>query len=273
MPISINTKLSTNNPSKLFTAFLLALCAVVLIGLQMKPLGWLLYIIGLLSLFLFSSQFRKDMFLVFIALGLLGITPITTNISFAHIFQMGGLLSLAVAIPYVVSRFIYKDYLVRFKFHHGRSWYKTEILYIFFTAAIAYLVLPFSLANTGSYLNWTVNGGVENLFVLFIGTQGLGLWDELFFVSTVLGILRRHLTFPVANFTQAFLFTSFLYELGFRGWLFTVIFVFALIQGYVFKKTESLFYVITIHLTLDLVLYLALIHAHHPTWMPIFLIK
>ena len=37
------------------------------------------------------------------------------------------------------------------------------------------------------------------------------------------------------------------------------------------KKSKSLFYVITIHLTLDLILFLALIFAHHPLWMPIFI--
>lgn len=262
-----------NKPPNLISASLLVICAIVLIGLQMKLLGWGLFVFGLIYLFFCSKQFRKDMLLVYISLGLLGIAPITTDISITHIIQMGIPLGLAVAIPYLVSRFVYKDYLVRFKFHHGRSWYKTEIMYIFFTAATAYLFLPFALSNTGSYLNWTVEPGVANLIVLFIGTQALGLWDELFFVSTVLGILRRYFTFPVANLTQSFLFTSFLYELGFRGWMFTVIFLFALLQGYVFRKTESLFYVITIHLTLDLVLYFALIHAHHPTWTPIFLIK
>jgi membrane protease YdiL (CAAX protease family) len=262
-----------NKPLHIVSVFILALCAVILIGLQIKFFGWILYAIGIFSLFFGSKQFRKDLLLVYISLGLLGLTPITTDISFIHILQMGTLLSLAIAIPYFFSRFIYKDYLVRFKFHHGRGWYKTEILYIFFTAAIAYILLPFALANTNSYLNWTVLPGFKNLFVLFLGTNFLGIWDELFFVSTVLGILRRHLSFRVANFIQAFLFTSFLYELGFRGWLFIIIFNFALIQGYVFKKTESLFYVITIHLTLDLILYLALIHAHHPTWMPIFLVK
>src|SRR5438105_3569702 len=127
------------------------------------------------------------------------------------------------------------------------------------------------LKSSGSYVNWTVDPGVSNLVRFFIGTNALGIWDELFFVSTVLGLLRRHLAFPIANLTQSILFTSFLYELGFRGWAFLVIFLFALVQGYIFKKTESLFYIITIHLTFDLILYLALIYTHHPSWMPIFI--
>lgn len=259
--------------SKTLSIIFLALSAVVLIGLQLKLFGWILFLAGLISLLFSTKQFRKDLFLLYISLGLLGITPITTNISFTHILQMGSLLTLVVAIPYVVSRFVYKDYLVRFKFHHGRSWYKTEMAYIFFTIFVSYIFLPFALLNTGSYQNWTVEPGLLYLIVLFIGTQGLGLWDELFFVGAVLGILRRHISFPLANLIQAILWTSFLYELGFRGWLFIVVFFFALLQGYIFKKTESLLYIISIHLSLDLVLYLALIYTHHPTWMPIFLIK
>ncbi len=183
---------------------------------------------------------------------------------------MGFALGLAIAIPYVVSKYIYKDGVITFKFHHGRRWYRTEIAYVFLTAIIAYFLLPFLLKDTESYKNWTVDTATQDLIRLFIGTNVLGIWDELFFVSTILGILRRYFNFALANLSQAVLFTSFLYELGFRGWAFIVIFIFALIQGYIFKKTESLFYVITIHLTLDLILYLVLIHLHHPEWLRIF---
>jgi membrane protease YdiL (CAAX protease family) len=184
---------------------------------------------------------------------------------------MGVPLALVVLVPYLVSRFVYKDYLVRFPWHHGRSWYRSEILYIVITAFIAYLLLPIMLISTGSYVNWTVLPGFWNLTVAYLGLNAVGLWDELFFVSTVLGVLRRHLSFNTANLTQSVLFTSFLYTLGFKGWSIIVIFIFALIQGYIFKKTESLLYVVTIHLTFDLILHLALVYAHHPDWMPIFI--
>lgn len=250
---------------------LLDISAVILIGLQMKLVGYGLLIIGMVLLLLCSRQFKKDIALIYICLAILGLTPITTDISYTHILQMGIPLFLVVMLPYFVSKYVYKDHLVRFTFHHGRGWYKTEIGYVFFTAIVSYMVIPFYLRNTGAYRYWTVDPGVTNLLKLFIGTNFLGIWDELFFISTVLGILRRYMSFQWANLVQSIMFTSFLYELGFRGWGFIMIFIFALIQGYVFKKTESLLYVITIHLTLDLILYLALIHAHHPSWVPIFL--
>lgn len=250
----------------------LCLSSVFLIALQDKFVGLVLLGLGFLTLLFCSKFFSKYLILIYTTILILGFTPITTDISYLHFLSMGIPLIGVIAIPYIFSKYIYKDNLVRFKFHHGRSWYKTEIMYIFVTAIVAYFLIPFLLKNTGSYNNWAVEPGINYLTRLFIGTNGLGIWDELFFVSIALGILRRYFDFKFANFVQSVLFTSFLYELGFRGWAFIVIFIFALIQGYIFKKTESLFYVITIHLTLDLILYLALIEIHHPEWLNIFLI-
>lgn len=253
---------------------MLLICAsgVVLIALQLKSAGWILLALSGLSLFLAEKIFAKDILLIIIALALLGVTPINTDISVEHMLIMGATLILAVAIPYLVSRFIYKDYLVRFPWHHGRRWYKSEMFYIGTTALISYFLLPYYLKSTGTYLNWPSAIDRGSILRLFIGTNGLGIWDELFFVSTVLGILRRYFSFIAANIFQSVLFTSFLYELGFTSWGFVFIFVFALVQGYIFKKTESLLYVITIHLTLDLVLFLAIIYSHHPSVIPVFII-
>jgi membrane protease YdiL (CAAX protease family) len=257
---------------EVLSLLLLSATGVVLIALQLKDLGWSLFCLGVLLLYFARRDFAKHIVLIYISLGLLGATRITTDISYSHMFEMGVTLGLAVLIPYIVSKYIYKDILVQFKFSHGRKWYRKEMLYIALTAVIAYALLPFYLQNTGAYLNWTVDPGFSNILRLFVGTNALGIWDELFFVSTVLGILRGYLSFSWANILQATLFTAFLYELGFTGWGFVMIFIFALIQGYIFKQTESLFYVITIHLTLDFILFLALINAHHPSWIPVFLL-
>lgn len=259
------------NNFEILNIVLLCMTAVLLIGLQLKPWSWLLLVLAIIQLLMCRKEFRKNIFLIYISIAILGFTPITTDISYGHILEMGTALLAALFIPYLVSRYVYKDHLVRFKFHHGRNWYKKEVFYILFTAGICYFLLPFYLKNTGAYLNWTVEPGFWNIFVFFLGTNALGIWDELFFVSTVLGILRRFMSFFWANVVQAILFTSFLYELGFTGWGFIMIYVFAILQGYIFRKTESLFYVITIHLTLDLILFLALIAAHHPTWIGFFI--
>jgi membrane protease YdiL (CAAX protease family) len=250
---------------------LLPLSSILLIGLQFKLIGFVLLFLGIFSLFFCSKTFRKDLLLVYISLGILGMTPISTDISASHSIFMAILLTLVLLFPYLISRYIYKDHLVRFHFRKKEKWTKVEISYIFLTGILSYFIFPFMLLNTGSYQNWHVYPGAINLLLLFIGTNALGIWDELFFINTVLGILRKHSSFPIANFIQAILFTSFLYELGFRGWAFLLIFFFALLQGIIFKKTNSLLYIIAIHLTADFILYLALIYTHYPTWMPIFI--
>ena len=106
---------------------------------------------------------------------------------------------------------------------------------------------------------------------LLIGTEALGLWDELFFVLTILAILRQYMPFWWANCIQAILWTLFLYQLSFRSWGPVFIFAFALLQGYIFLRTKSLLYLLSIHLTLDFILFLALVHAHYPELVRIFI--
>lgn len=208
--------------------------------------------------------------LLILAIGLVALTPINTNISYSHVLLMGFMISLAVAVPYYFSACVYHDGIISFPLRHGRRWYRTEILYILATALIAYFVLPFYLINTGSYHNWTVEPGLSNIIRLFIGTNALGIWDELFFVTTVLAILRQFLPFWYANLIQAVLWTTFLYTLGFRGWGPFILYFFCLSQGYIFRRTKSLLYILTIHLTLDFILFLTLLYTHNPGWVPIF---
>lgn len=252
-------------------ALLLAITGVVLIALQNQPVGFSLLLLLTLTILLLPSQLKKHWLLIIFPVFILGLIPINTDISIAHMLLMGIALSAAIAVPYIFTTYIYKSGAIKYTWHHGRSWYKHEVFYIILTAVIAYLVLPFYLSSTGAYLNWNVEPGTYNLTKLFIGTNALGIWDELFFIATILALLRLGLPFWFANITQAVLFTSFLYELGFTGWAPLIIYPFALLQGLIYKKTESLLYVITIHLTLDLILYLALINAHHPSWLPIFI--
>ncbi len=252
---------------------LTCLSGVVLIGLQWQVPGWSLWALTLVLTLASSHPIRRHLPLVLGSLALLGITPINTDVSNAHMLQMALTLTLAVAIPYAVSKYLMREDLIQFPIHNKRRWHRSEFIYIFVTAAIAYLLLPFYLADTGSYQNWSVEPTTDGLIRLFIGTNGLGLWDELFFICTVLAVFRRYLPFVWANLAQAVLFTSFLYELGFRGWGPAAIFLFALSQGYIFRRTGSLLYIVTIHLTLDFILYLALIHAYYPHWLPIFIVS
>ena len=84
-------------------------------------------------------------------------------------------------------------------------------------------------------------------------------------------LLRRHFPLWQANLLQAIIFVSFLWELGYRAWGPLLTFPFALLQGWLFAKTRSLGYVLAVHLLFDAIVFLAIVHAHNPDWIPIFI--
>lgn len=257
---------------KYLTVILLVIGTVVLFGLGIKPLGWIILIIGVITLFLQKDkQFLRGLSLLFGAIAVLGITPINPDISWRHIILMGLAIFSVVFIPYLISKHIHKDHHITFKFHHGRAWYKIEIAYLFLVVILSYIILPFYMKNTGAYLNWQFEPNLNSIARFFIGINVVGIWDELFFINVTLGLLKRHLNFIWANLAQAIIFSSILYEFGFKSWGFALIFIFALAQGYVFKRTQSLLYIIAVHLSLDFVLFLVLLNAHNPDWIPIFI--
>lgn len=244
---------------------------IAIIGLQFKPEGWLLLGAAFGSLYFTDKKFSKDFLLLNISLIFLGLLDISTNISYAHMAMSGVWISLAVAVPYCVSRYIFRDNKIRFSFGSIKSWTKTHYAYLLLALVLSYLLVPFYLSSTGAYHNWPAENDASSLVRLFFGTNALGIWDELYFVIVVLGILKHYLKFWQANIIQSVLWTSFLFELGFTGWGPVLIFLFALLQGWVFQKTHSLLYTLAIHLSLDLVLYLAIVNAHHPSMFNIFI--
>lgn len=254
-----------------FNLLLFVLASVVLIGLQQEVAGFALLAAGLVSLPFCAPDFRKHFLLIYFCLAVLGFTPIGTTTSLPYSFFMGVGLFLVVVVPLFVTRKIYKEKVIAYPDLRDRVWPKARTFYLLFAAIAGYLLLPIMLRSGDSYLNWHLEPNTWDLTVAYFGLNAVGIWDELFFVITVLAILRRHFPFHVANFAQAVLFTSFLYTLGFQGWAFLIVYVFALAQGLVFRQTKSLLYILAIHLTIDLVLHLTLVYLHFPQLFPYFI--
>jgi len=184
---------------------------------------------------------------------------------------MGTALAVAVAVPYLVSRYVYRDDAGRFPIATGHRWTRLERWYLVAVVVLGWLILPVYMIPTGVYLNWPAASDLSTISRLFVGTNALGIWDELFFICTCFALLRRHLVDWQANLVQAVLFTSFLWELGFHAWGPLLIYPFALVQGWIFRLTKSLTYIVCVHLLFDFVLFLVLVHAHNPEWLAIFL--
>ncbi|WP_350005661.1 type II CAAX prenyl endopeptidase Rce1 family protein [Pseudarthrobacter sp. WHRI 8279] len=252
-------------------AALVSASGFLLFAWQDRLSGFLLLAAALVVAGFISRRLLIDLALIAVGLTAMSLVPITTDISTEHMMVMGTAMILAVGIPYSVSRFVTKDHAIRFPIRTGQPWTRAEKWYLPAVLVIGYALMPVYMIRTGVYTNWPAVSDPDGIARLFLGTNVLGIWDELFFICTAFTLLRRHLPDWQANLLQAVLFTSFLWELGFHSWAPFFIFPFALLQARLFTVTKSLSYIVSVHLLFDFVLFLVLIHSHNREWIDIFL--
>lgn len=257
--------------SPLPTIVLFVVSAVALFGFHNLAIGWGALGLTALDTIRLERDNRLMLLSICLAIAIIGTTPVNTGLSTGHILKMLAGMIAAVAVPYLFLEHWHKQGVIQYKLHHGRRWHLYEILYVLVPAAIGYFTLPFFFSSTGNYQHWTVELTFRGLLLLLLGLIAVGVWDEVIFVATIGSVLRKLLPFWAANIAQAFVFSSFLYELGFRSWSVYFAYIFALIQFYIYKITNSLIYAITIHVVFDLVLFVALIHAYYPQYLRIFI--
>lgn len=260
----------------LVPAALVCGAAVLLFGLQERWTGYAALAAGLLVAWWCDRSGRTERLtadLALIAVGQLIISTMSleADLSDAGMLRFTVVLGLAVAVPYLVSRFVYRERAIRFPWRTGRRWTGAQWAYLAIVLVAGWLVLPFYFISSGVYLNWPAVSEPAEIGRLLVGVIAVGTWDELFFVCTVFVLLRRH--FPVwqANVLQAVVFVSFLWELGYRSWGPLLTIPFALVQGWLFTRTKSLTYVFVVHMLFDAVVFAVIVYAH-TGWPAIFLL-
>ncbi len=261
----------------LVPAALLSGSAVLLFPLRMVLVGYAIVAVALAIAWWLDRASRteglfRDLLLIAVGMVIVSTISVEANIGWVNFFLLGFVLSAAVAVPYLLSRFVFKDYVIRFKWRGGWPWSRTQWVYLAVVLALGWLILPFYFISTGVYLNWPEVTAWHEIARLFIGVNAVGTWDELFFILTVFVLYKRH--FPVwqANILQAIVFVSFLWELGYQSWGPLLTIPFALLQGWIYSQTKSLPYVLTVHLLFDAVVFLVIVHARNPGALPIFLL-
>lgn len=214
----------------------------------------------------------RDLSLIAIGLGIVSLIPLHAELDNLAFLRFTLALGGAVVAPYVISRFVYRDRATGFPWRGGQRWSAFQWAWLVGVLALGWLILPFYFITSGVYANWPVVDTPELIARLFVGVGAVGIWDELFFICTVFALLRRH--FPVwqANILQAIVFVSFLWELGYQAWGPLLTIPFALLQGYIFMRTRSLGYVVSVHLLFDAVVFAVLVHAHNPGLFTVFLV-
>lgn len=256
---------------KLLPAASVAASAVALFGFQLPWLGYGLLALGVLGAFLLERGLGVDLALIALGVGIVSATSVEAHLDWPSVFRIGTVLVLAVAVPFLLDRFVLRRRAIRFPWRSRERKTPLELGYLFVVPLLGFFVLPFYFIRSGAYQNWPDISGASELGRFFLGVNAVGTWDELFFICTCFALLRRHFPAWLANILQATIFVSFLWELGYRSWGPALTIPFALLQGWLFSRTRSLGYVLIVHLLFDAIVFLAIIHAHNPTWIPIFL--
>jgi len=263
------------HPIALVPAVLVCGAAVLLFGFMVPIAGYAMLAAGLLVAWLCDRSGRTERLLADLALIAVGQVIISTislkaELSNEGMARFAVVLGLAVLVPYVISRFVYREHAIRFPWRTGRRWNRTQWLYLIFVTLAGWLILPFYFISSGVYENWPTVTDPEQIGRLLVGVVAVGTWDELFFICTVFVLLRRHFPSWQANLLQSIVFVSFLWELGYQSWGPLLTIPFALIQGYTFKLTKSLTYVFVVHMLFDAVVFAVIVYAH-TGWPAIFL--
>ncbi|MEO2119899.1 MAG: CPBP family intramembrane glutamic endopeptidase [Microbacterium sp.] len=206
----------------------------------------------------------RDLSLIAMGMLIVSAIPLKAELDNLAIVRFAVALGGAVAVPYLVSRFVYRDRAIGFPWRGGGRWTWFQWAWLVGVLVLGWLILPFYFITSGVYLNWPVVDTPDLIARLFVGVGAVGIWDELFFICTVFVLLLRHMHPITANLLQAIVFVSFLWELGYQAWGPLLTIPFALLQGYIFLVTRSLAYVVTVHLLFDAVVFAVLVHAHNP---------
>jgi hypothetical protein len=262
----------------LIPALLLCGSALFLYPLRLQLIGYPIVALALLLAYLFDRRgmatgLFKDLLLIAIGMLIVSVISVRANIEWLNFFTVGVVLAAAVAAPYLISRFWFRDRFIRFPWRAGRKWSKLQWSYFGLILFLGWLILPFYFISSGVYLNWPESvSSPDEIGRFFIGVNAVGTWDELFFICTVFVLLKRHFPMWQANLLQMIVFVSFLWELGYQSWGPLLTIPFALLQGFTFTITRSLTYVLIVHLLFDLMVFLVIVHARTPSMFPFFLV-
>jgi hypothetical protein len=269
-PDELPATYAPRSPLRLLAAVLVCGAAVPLYVFLHRPAGYGMLAAGVGLAWAVDRYLGRHLALVAASLGIISTMSLAADLSDAGMARFAVVLTAAVAAPFVVLRTVFREDVVAFPWRTGRPWSTFEYTYLLVVVALGYLVLPPYFIGSGAYRNWPTVTEPGEIGRLFVGVNAVGLWDELFFICTVFALLRRHFPFGVANVLQAVVFVSFLWELGYRSWGPALTIPFALLQGYIFARTRSLTYVVTVHLSFDLIIFMILVHAHTPALFDVF---
>lgn len=137
----------------LLPAGLLSLSGFLLFVPQWGPAGYGLLAVALGCAYVIDRPLLKDLILIAVGLVAMSAVPITPDVSVRHMTLMGTAMVIAVAGPYLLSRYLYRDHAIRFPVRTGQQWNRAERWYLPAVVVLGYLLLSVCMIPSGVYQN------------------------------------------------------------------------------------------------------------------------
>jgi hypothetical protein len=224
--------------------------------------------LGALALVLSDPEgaFRRRMGVLLGLAILLGLAPIQTSTDSRHFGTLGLCFLAAVVLPGLILRRSDHGVIAWQILPRRLRW--RDLMYVAIAAPLATGIfhLWFFRINPWLPTHWALPATPDpgETRRLILGINLVGIWDELFFINTVYGIIRSLFPQRLAIAAQAVVYTSVLYTMAFTGIGPLVVFLFAVTQGAMYEGSRSLLWVLLVHLIVDLFLVAAILHYYYP---------
>lgn len=246
--------------------FFFCVATPLMITFEMYPFGGVFWIAS----FYYAMAdpegfFRRRMAVLLGCVSLLTAAPINTDTSNQHILHLGAFFLAVIVLPPLIlwkwdrSIFSYRFWPQKFRW--------LDLVYVAISIPLAKYVIEWYFGFNAYMPNqWFLPQEYDKEAVhrLFWGINGVGIWDELFFVNTVYVLLRSMFSFRVANLAQAVVYTAVLYDMAFIGIGPILVYLFALTQGSMFEESDNLLYVLIVHLIVDYFLVVSITGYYYP---------
>jgi hypothetical protein len=213
-----------------------------------------------------DGAFRRRMGVLLGLVVLLACAPIRTGTDSRHMLALGLFFLAAVVFPGVLLRRTDPGVIAWRILPRHLRWRDLVYVAVSFPLATGVLHLWFFRVNPWMPTHWVLPAtpDPDQTRRLIVGINLVGIWDELFFINTVYGILRSLFPHRLANAAQAVVYSAVLYTMAFNGIGPLVIYLFALTQGAMYEGSRSLLWVLIVHLVVDLFLVAAILHSYYP---------
>jgi membrane protease YdiL (CAAX protease family) len=242
---------------------LLVTSAVFMLGFAWKIAGIMILALGLVGVIYAGPANRSTFLAVYLSLGILCLTPISPALTITSVVFMGSGLTAALIVPYLVTRLGLGAPLQPLWWPRPEwSWHMAGI--ILAAGLVSWVIFPFYFWQVGNAGNWALPLELGAGISLLAGLLIVGVWEQLFFVGTILPLLQRLIPFSWANLVQSAFFALFLFAIGFSSWGLLIAFGFALCQGWITYHFRSVPLALLQHAVVDVVLFVSLLQAQYP---------